>query len=215
MIGVLMSLPTPLNTLITNSIFSTDSYPNLTLGNTYHFEKKATTPFLAHEPIWLVKMDLCAQAEITVISQKLESNTLTGTFRVDYIYQNLEQQTITAMFIRMYGGLTDANIYLLSSEQEYNTALKQGVLIRESINTEGFIHAAPKSQLTRIANKYYKNTVKPLILIVDKNKITAQVKWEPAKGGLYPHIYGALNTDAIIKTQKITLNENGEFCLNS
>jgi|GEM_PF-463110 len=210
-----MSLPTPLNTTTINSVLSTDNYPNLTLGNTYNFEKKTTTPFLAHVPIWLVKMDWCAQAEITVISQKLEGNTLTGTFRVDYIYQNLEQQAITAMFVRMYSGLTDANIYLLSSEQEYTTALKQGVLTRESINTEGFIHAAPKSQLTRIANKFYKNIVKPLILIVDKNKITAQVKWEPATGGLYPHIYGELNTDAIIETQEIALNENGEFCLNN
>lgn len=108
---------------------------------------------------------------------------------------------------------SDPYIYLLSSEQEYNNALKQGYLIRESIEEEGFIHASPKEQLTRVANKYYKNTVKPLILVVDKSKITAELKWEPAAGSLYPHIYGSLNADAIIKKQEIALNKNGEFCL--
>lgn len=109
--------------------------------------------------------------------------------------------------------LTDPNIYLLSSEQEYKQALNNGFFIRESIESEGFIHASPKNQLTRVANKYYKNTVKPLILVVDASKVSVEVKWEPAAGSLYPHIYGPLNTDAIIEAQTIALNENGEFIL--
>ncbi len=109
--------------------------------------------------------------------------------------------------------ITDPNIYLLSSEQEYNQALKQGFLIRDSIELEGFIHASPREQLTRVANKYYKDTIKPLILVVDTSKVSVEVKWEPAAGSLYPHIYGPLNADAIIETQEISLNENGEFRL--
>lgn len=109
--------------------------------------------------------------------------------------------------------LTDPYIYLLSSEQEYSHAFKQGFLIRASIESEGFIHASPRNQLTRVANKYYRETLKPLILVVDKSKISAEVKWEPAAGSLYPHIYGPLNVDAIIEKQEIALNENGEYFL--
>ena len=107
--------------------------------------------------------------------------------------------------------LKDPYIYLLSSEHEYNNALLKGLFVRESIETEGFIHASPKNQLTRVANKYYKDTVKPLILVVETKKINVEVKWETAAGSLYPHIYGALNTDAIIRFEEISLNENGEF----
>ena len=109
--------------------------------------------------------------------------------------------------------LIDPNIYLLSSEQEYNQALNQGFLTRDSIELEGFIHASPKEQLTRVANKYYKATIKPLILVVDASKVNVEVKWEPAAGSLYPHIYGPLNADAITEAQEIVLNENGDFVL--
>lgn len=108
---------------------------------------------------------------------------------------------------------SDPYIYLLSSEEEYSHALNQGILVRASIKSEGFIHASPKNQLTRVANKYYKDTVQPLILVVDKSKIKVEVKWEPAAGSLYPHIYGPLNVDAIIEKQEISLNENGDFLL--
>jgi len=109
--------------------------------------------------------------------------------------------------------LTDPFIYLLSSEKEYKQALSKGVFVRDSIQEEGFIHASPKNQLTRVANKYYKETINPLILVVDVKKVSVEVKWEPAAGSFYPHIYGALNTDAIIEFQPIALNEMGEFNL--
>lgn len=196
-----------------NSILRSDNYPKLVLGQTYSFEKQGSRIFFDSIPVWLTRNDWTAQAEISIVSQTLENHTLKGTFRVDYIYQAPEQLAVTKMFVRMYGGLSDPYIYLLSSQQEYDNALSQGTLARDSIEAEGFIHAAPKSQLTRIANKYYKETINPLILVVDKSKITAQVKWEPATGGLYPHIYGPLNVDAIIASQPIDLNNKGEYLL--
>lgn len=196
-----------------NSILRSDNYPELVLGKTYSFEKQGSRIFFDSIPVWLTKNDWTAQAEISIVSQTLENHTLKGTFRVDYIYQEQEQKTVTAMFIRMYGGLSDPYIYLLSSQQEYDNALKQGSLVRDSIESQGFIHASPKSQLTRIANKYYKETINPLILVVEKSKITADVKWEPATGGLYPHIYGPLNIDAIVDVEKISMNSNNEYCL--
>ncbi|WP_083690213.1 DUF952 domain-containing protein [Colwellia sp. UCD-KL20] len=196
-----------------NSIFRSDNYPELILGKIYSFEKKGSRIFFDSIPVWLTRNDWTAQAEISIISQTLENNTLKGTFRVDYIYQGSEQLTVTQMFMRMYSGLSDPYIYLLSSQKEYDHAVNQGKLARDSIKTEGFIHASPKNQLTRIANKYYKETINPLILVVDKSKITAEVKWEPATGGLYPHIYGVLNTEAIIEAKTIALNKSGEFLL--
>jgi uncharacterized protein (DUF952 family) len=197
-----------------NSILRSDEYEELTVGKNYPFEKKGSRVFFDSIPVWLTRKDWTALAEISIVSQTLENNTLKGTFRVDYIYAGQEQQSVTALFVRMYAGLSDPTIYLLSSQQEYDTALKSGALVRDSIKEEGFIHASPRSQLTRIANKYYKQTVNPLILRVDKSKVTSEIKWEPATGGLYPHIYGALNVDAIESVEKISLNESGEYCID-
>jgi len=107
--------------------------------------------------------------------------------------------------------LNDPYIYLLSSQAEYQQAKAVGFLVRDSLTSEGFIHAAPNNQLTRLANKYHKNTQHPLIISVDKKLIEAEVKWEAATGGLYPHIYGTLNMDAVVDTQLINVNAEGVF----
>jgi uncharacterized protein (DUF952 family) len=109
--------------------------------------------------------------------------------------------------------MTHKYIYLLSSSDDYQAALKEGHLQRDSLETEGFIHASPKDQLTRVANKYYKQVKKPLVLVVAVDKITPEVKWEPAAGSLYPHIYGALNMDAVVNALPTSLQDNGDFSI--
>jgi uncharacterized protein (DUF952 family) len=207
-IGKTMGLKIP-----NKSVLRSDNYPELLLGKIYSFTESDNEMFTENSPLWLTSSDWEALAEISIISQSVENKNLKGTFRIDYIYQGSEQQTLTNTFIRMYAGLNDDNIYLLSSQAEYQQALNEGVLTRDSLISEGFIHATPRSQLTRLANKYYKNKVHPLILVVDKTLILPEVKWEPATGGLYPHIYGPLNMNAVTAIEEISLNEEGIFQL--
>ncbi|MBA6265066.1 DUF952 domain-containing protein [Colwellia sp. Bg11-12] len=196
-----------------NSILRSDDYTELVRGKTYAFERKGHQHLADDVPVWLTNIDWTARAEISIVSQSIENNNIKGIFRVDYLYQKDEQQTLTSTFIRMYDGLSDHYIYLLSSQAEYQQALTEGKLIRDSLVSEGFIHATPKSQLNRLANKYYKDKVQPLILIVDKKLIVPEVKWESATGGLYPHIYGPLNMNAVTAIEEISLNEEGKFQL--
>jgi uncharacterized protein (DUF952 family) len=196
-----------------NSILRSDNYPELERGKTYAFEKKGCRVFFDSIPVWLTNTDWTARAEISIVSQTLENQSLQGEFRVDYIYQGDEQQALSHIFVRMYAGLSDPNIYLLSSQAEYQQALEHGTLVRDSLQSEGFIHASPRSQLNRIANKYYQDKVQPLILVVDKKLILPKVKWEPATGGLYPHIYGPLNISAVTQSETISLADDGNFHL--
>ncbi|WP_016957356.1 DUF952 domain-containing protein [Catenovulum agarivorans] len=198
-----------------NSILRTDQEYNLKVGEVYSFSKQGSRIFFDDIPVWLTDSNWLALAEISIMSQTREDNQLTGQFRVDYIYQGDEQQAVTNMFIRMYDGLMDPYIYLLSSEAEYQQGLATGEIVRDSLQTEGFIHASPKSQLNRVANKFYKNTEQPLILELDKKAITSEVKWEPATGGLYPHIFGPININSVHKVVPISLDESGEFAINT
>jgi uncharacterized protein (DUF952 family) len=196
-----------------NSILRSDNYTELVCGKTYSFERKGHQHLADDFPVWLTNIDWTARAEISIVSQSIENNNIKGIFRVDYLYQKDEQQTLTSTFIRMYAGLSDRYIYLLSSQSEYQQALTEDKLIRDSLTSEGFIHATPKSQLNRLANKYYKDKIQPLILIVDKKLILPEVKWEPATGGSYPHIYGPLNMNAVTAIEEISLNKEGKFQL--
>lgn len=107
--------------------------------------------------------------------------------------------------------MTSEYIYLLSSKADYEDAVQKGELYRDSLESEGFIHASPKDQLTRVANKYYKEVEEPLVVILDSARIVPEVKWEPAAGSLYPHVYGPLNMDSVVKTIDISLGTNNEF----
>lgn len=200
-------------TIANNSILRSDSFTALARGESYNFAIESQQLFATNTSIWLSKLDWTAQAEISIVSQSLEGNKLQGSFRVDYIYQEDEQKLLTKTFIRMYAGQASSNIYLLSSQAEYQQALNEGTLTRDSLTSEGFIHATPKSQLNRLANKYYKEKVQPLILVVNKQLIVPEVKWEPASGGLYPHIYGPLNINAVTGVEEISLNNDGSFYL--
>ncbi len=92
----------------------------------------------------------------------------------------------------------DPYIYVLRELGAYEAALKAGELLDPSLQSEGFIHASPVEQLTRVANKYYRQRGPIVCCVIDPAKLSAELKWEPAAGSLYPHIYGPLNMDAVL-----------------
>ncbi len=198
-----------------NCVLRSDVYDELIVGQTYDFTRSGTQPLVDDAPLWLVRHDWTAQAEISLLTQRVsqssESEQLTGQFRVNHLYKGNEQIAMTRILTRMYAGISDPYIYLLSGSEEHNRSLATGELVRDSIQDEGFIHASPADQLDRVANKYYTKVVEPRVLIVDRTRIKAEVKWEPATGGLYPHIFGPLNMDAVVKVQTIALGDDGKF----
>jgi len=90
-----------------------------------------------------------------------------------------------------------AQIYFLISRAEYQQAMTNGHLVRESLSSEGFLHASPKEQLKRVAEKHYRQVDDLCVMVVECQKVHSEIKWESAAGGLYPHIYGPLNMDSV------------------
>jgi uncharacterized protein (DUF952 family) len=64
-----------------------------------------------------------------------------------------------------------------------------------------------------VANRYYRNDPRAwLVLILDEQAITSEVKYEPGGDGLlYPHIYGPLNRDAIREARCMLRDVDGAF----
>lgn len=160
------------------------------------------------EDLWLVDGEQNVIADIS-IQPSLSVNIKRA--RIDYIYSDSEVPCVSLMLQRRFLCRSHPYIYLLSFASEIAKARQNGVLIRDSIQEEGFIHASPYFQLNRIANKYYREVVQPCIVKVDPQKVNAKIKWEPAKGGLYPHIYGELNMNAVVEISSINLNADGFF----
>jgi uncharacterized protein (DUF952 family) len=93
-------------------------------------------------------------------------------------------------------------IYHVISKTRWKTALAQGFYEADSLATEGFIHASKESQVTGVLDRYYQNQPDLILLHIDETKLEAELKYElaPSVNEEFPHIFGRLNTDAVIKT---------------
>lgn len=82
----------------------------------------------------------------------------------------------------------------------------------ESFEREGFIHCTDGAEnVAATANRYYTADRRMYIaLVIDKSLVRAEVRYEdPA--GIYPHIYGPLNRDAIVTIVPMLRNADGTF----
>lgn len=194
-----------------NSILRSDEPYQLVKGHTYPFSKTGSRVFFDTLPIWLTRSDWTALAEIQVVTQTRTPTDIVGQFVVTYLYQPPEQSVVTDVFRRLYAPEGDPNIYVLISGENYAESTKSGSYAPASLPADHFIHASPFNQLNRVANKYYKEIADVHLMVAALSKIGPVVKWEPATGGLYPHIYGELNMDAVLKAYPIRPNASGEF----
>jgi uncharacterized protein (DUF952 family) len=194
-----------------NSILRSDERYQLAKGQAYDFRKIGSRVFFDTLPSWLTRSDWTALAEIQVITQTRTPKEVVGKFVVTYLYQSPEQTVMTDVFRRMFAPEGDPNIYVLLSGENYAKSVDSGVYAADSLLTGHFVHASPFNQLTRVANHHYKELQDVRLMVVALLKIGPKVKWEPATGGLYPHIYGELNMDAVVNAYEIRRNASGVF----
>ncbi len=96
-------------------------------------------------------------------------------------------------------------IYHVVSKAGWEQALAQGYYEHPSLKDEGFIHACSKSQVNGVLERYYKKQHGLLLLHINENTLTAPLKYEmaPSVNEEFPHIYGALNIDAVVDSAEI------------
>ena len=102
-------------------------------------------------------------------------------------------------------------IYHVVTENNWQKALQtagsggQGFYEAESLAAEGFIHASKADQVQGVLTRYYKAQTNLILLHIDETKLTAPLKMELAASvnEQFPHIYGRLNLDAVVKEKKL------------
>ena len=82
-----------------------------------------------------------------------------------------------------------------ADEAEYEAA---------SLATEGFIHLSTETQVAGVLERYYQDVPDLLLLHVDPNKLTHDLRYERATSNEhFPHLYGKLNKDAVVKVEEL------------
>ena len=97
------------------------------------------------------------------------------------------------------------HIYHVTTAQNWQQSQQHGTLSEESLALEGFIHCCTADQLSGVGSRYFKGLPDLVVLTIDEAKVKPELKYEVATHNeLYPHIFGELNTDAVIKAEPIS-----------
>jgi len=66
-----------------------------------------------------------------------------------------------------------------------------------SVKKCGFIHCSDIDTYFLVAPNFRDDPKDRILLLIDTEKVTAEIRWEPSENWNFPHIYGLLNTDAV------------------
>lgn len=106
----------------------------------------------------------------------------------------------------------------LTARGEWEAALRSGAYAPPSLRAEGFIHCSTPAQLLDTANRFFRGRSDLVVLCIDERRLAAPLKYEaPAmahderRAGLFPHLYGALNLDAVTHVIDFPCEPDGSF----
>jgi uncharacterized protein (DUF952 family) len=75
---------------------------------------------------------------------------------------------------------------------------------------DGFIHFSTWAQLAESAAKHRAGQSGLVLVAADPALLGAALRWEPSRGGaLFPHLYGALPIEAVLRVDDLPLGADG------
>ena len=95
-------------------------------------------------------------------------------------------------------------IFHICTEQSWHDQSDSPIYIHSSLTEENFIHCSEDHQIQGVLQRYFQGQNDLLVLTIDVSKVQPKIQYDKAPNGeFFPHIYGPLNKDSIIKTEKI------------
>lgn len=103
----------------------------------------------------------------------------------------------------------------ISRREDWETAVTLGYYTADSLPTEGFIHCSTPEQVLLPANAMFRGQTGLVLLCIDPPRLQAPLVYEDCyeSGQKFPHVYGRLNTDAVLTVIDFPPNPDGTFSL--
>jgi len=111
-------------------------------------------------------------------------------------------------------------IFHIVPRSDWDSAVARGLYEPSSFDAEKFIHCSTIAQLTNTAGRHYRGQTGLVVLCIDESRLNASLKYEPPAPPLnekqnpdafFPHIYGALNIDAVVRVIDFPCSTDGTF----
>ena len=108
-------------------------------------------------------------------------------------------------------------LYHIARSEDWQKAKKAGVYrvstLGKTLDEVGYIHMSFAPQVKMVADFIYKSTPNLVLLKIDPNMLTSEVRVEaaPDTEEKFPHLYGPLEVAAVVDVSDYRLEQNGEF----
>lgn len=104
-------------------------------------------------------------------------------------------------------------IYHITTPERWELAKAEGSYVPEMFPVDGFIHCSTRDQVVPVANLRFCGNRGLVLLCINPKIVSPRIVYENLEGGeqLFPHIYGALNSDAVVQVAKFQPGVDGYF----
>ncbi|KRF30702.1 DUF952 domain-containing protein [Nocardioides sp. Soil805] len=99
-------------------------------------------------------------------------------------------------------------IFHIATVADWEAAQRSGAYTTSTrgrtLAEEGFIHASRTEQVAPVFERYYRDAGEPLVLlVVDPDRLSAEVRVEPVGADTYPHVYGPIDPAAVVEVHPL------------
>jgi uncharacterized protein (DUF952 family) len=103
-------------------------------------------------------------------------------------------------------------IYHIADQNHWELAQTNRMYVHPTLHSEGFIHCSAESQVEATANIHFNTADEILLLYIDPSKLESDIKYEMAsRGEEFPHIYGPVNIESVVKTKRVKRRADGHY----
>jgi uncharacterized protein (DUF952 family) len=109
----------------------------------------------------------------------------------------------------------DVLLHLVTAE-EWEQARAAGGIEPGPAGNDEFVHLSAPHQVRLPANRLFAGRDDVLLLVLDPDRLGAEVRWEPGVPGdpasmTFPHLYGTLPLDAVARVVPYRPRDDGTF----
>ena len=112
----------------------------------------------------------------------------------------------------------------LTARADWQAAQAAGQYTAPSLAGEGFIHCSTRKQIATVANRFYAGQHGLVVLVIDPARLRTELRWEPPAHpgpveagpggeGLFPHVYGPIDPQAVVQVVAWEPGPDGIFVL--
>ena len=117
--------------------------------------------------------------------------------------------------------MAEHEIYHIVSRDDWQEAQAAGAYSPPTIAAEGFVHCSTRDQVLATANQFFAGEDGLVLLCISPARLKGELRWEgpsrdghpEQRAGLFPHVYGPMNPDAVTRVLDFPAGPDGRFAL--